>query len=61
MGMKHISDWSRNNKTNIVLCNASLHQLSQTTEIVTGWESSIAVLTKIECAGILLSLMFKAR
>jgi len=45
--IKHISDWSRNNQTNIVLCNASLHQLSKTTEIITGWESSIAVLTKI--------------
>jgi len=27
-----ISDWWRNNQTNIVLCNASLHQLSKTTE-----------------------------
>jgi len=26
----NISDWSRNNQTNIVLCNASLHQLSTT-------------------------------
>ena len=40
-----ISDLWR--QTNIVLCNASLHQLSKTTEIVTGWESSIAFLTKI--------------
>jgi len=44
---KHISDWSRINQTNIVLCNASLHRLFKTTVIVTGWESSIAVLTKI--------------
>jgi len=35
------------NYRNMVLWNASLHQLSKTTEIVTGWESSIAVLTKI--------------
>jgi len=42
-----ISDWSHNNQTNIVLCNASLHQLSKTTEIVIDWESSIAFLTKI--------------
>ena len=42
-----ILDWWRNNQTNIVLCNASLHQLSKTAEIVPGAESSIAVLTKI--------------
>jgi len=29
------------------MCNASLHQLSKITEIVTGWESSVPVLTKI--------------
>jgi len=55
--------WNQNNQANIVLCNASLHQLSKTTEIDTGWESSIAVavLTKIyECACILLSLVFKS-
>jgi len=37
----------KSNYCNIVLWNASLHQLPKTTEIVTGWESSIAVLTKI--------------
>ena len=42
-----ISDWWRNNQTNIVLCNVSLHQICKTTEIVTGWELSIVVLTKI--------------
>ena len=31
----------------MVLWNASLHQISKTNEIVTGWESSIAVLTQI--------------
>ena len=35
------------NYCNMALWNASLHQLSKTTEIVTVWESSIAVLTKI--------------
>jgi len=46
--IKHmISDWWRNSQTNIVLCNASLYQLSNSTEIVTGWERSIAVPTKI--------------
>jgi len=40
-------DWSRNSQTNVVLCNASLLQISKTNEIVTGWESRIAVLTKI--------------
>jgi len=35
------------NSCNMVLWNASLYQLSKTTDIVTGWESSIAVLTKI--------------
>ena len=34
--IKHISVWSHNNQTNIILCNASLHQLSKITEIVTG-------------------------
>jgi len=29
------------------MCNASLHQLSKTTEIATSWESSTAVHTKI--------------
>ena len=37
----------QSNYCNMVLWNASLHQLSKTTEIATGWESSIAVLTKI--------------
>jgi len=45
--IRHILDWSGNNQTNTVLYNASLHQLSKTTEIVTGWESSIVVLTQI--------------
>jgi len=38
---------NQSNYCNMVLWSASLHQLSKTTEIVTGWESSIAVLTKI--------------
>jgi len=37
--------WSRNNQTNIVLCNASLHQLPKTTEIVTGCESRLWMCT----------------
>jgi len=37
----------QSNYCNMVLWNASLHQLSKTTEIATGWESSIAVLAKI--------------
>jgi len=37
----------QSNYCSIVLWNSSLHQLPKTTEIVTGWESSIAVLTKI--------------
>ena len=37
----------QSNYCNMVLWNASLHQLPKTTEIVTGWESSIAVLMKI--------------
>jgi len=37
----------QSNYCNMVLWTPSLHQLSKTTEIVTGWESSIAVLTKI--------------
>jgi len=38
----------QSNYCKMVLWNASLHQqLSKTTEIVTGWESNIAVLTKI--------------
>jgi len=37
IGYKTQSDWSRNSQTNIFLCNASLHQLSKTTEIGTGW------------------------
>ena len=37
----------QSNYCNMVLWNTSLHQLFKTTEIVTGWESSIAVLTKI--------------
>jgi len=34
--IKHISDWSRNDQTNIVLCKVALHQLTKTTENVTG-------------------------
>jgi len=34
--IKHVSDWSRINQANIVLCNASLYPLSNTTEIVIG-------------------------
>jgi len=45
--IKHISNRSHNNQTNIVLCNASLYQLSKTTEIVTGWESSTAVFPNV--------------
>jgi len=45
--IKCMSDRSCNNGTNNAVCNASLHQLSKTIEIVTGWVSSIAVLTKI--------------
>jgi len=41
------SEWSRNKKNIIALCNASLHQLSKNIVIITGWASSIAVLTKI--------------
>jgi len=37
----------QSNYCNIVMQNASLHQLPKNTEIVTGWESSIVVLTKI--------------
>ena len=37
----------QSNYYNMVLWNASLHQLPKTTEIATGWESSIAVLRKI--------------
>jgi len=29
------------------MCNASLHQLLKITKIVTGWESSVPVFTKI--------------
>jgi len=43
--MELVSDWSRISQTSIVLCSSSLHQLSKTSEIVTGWESSIVVLT----------------
>jgi len=46
-GYDTISNWSRNNCTNMFMCNASLHQLSKITEIATGWESSVPVLTKI--------------
>jgi len=42
-----ISNWSRNNNTNMFMCNASLHQLLKITKIVTGWESSVPVFTKI--------------
>ena len=42
-----ISGWWRYNQANIVQCNASIHQLLNTTEIVTRWESSIAILTKV--------------
>jgi len=46
-GYDTISNWSRNNHTNMFMCNASLHQPSKITEIATGWESSVPVLTKI--------------
>jgi len=45
--IKHTSDWSRINQNNIVLSNAPMRQLSKITEIVTSWESSIELLTKI--------------
>ena len=45
---KHtILGWWRYNQANIVLCDTSMHQLLNTTEIVTCWESSIAVLMKV--------------
>jgi len=59
-----MSNWSRKNQANVILCNTLLHQISMTKEIVIGWESSIAVHTKtmkMHCADILLSLIFKVR
>jgi len=61
--IKHMSDWSRNSQTNMVLCNASLHQLSYPRPLKLSLVGSQALWFSrwLECADTLLSLMFKIR